>query len=244
MSSAIFGVPLLPMGFILVFLFTTISLYFGISSVSSAPLYDENPSIPGRIIQIPTQLGMISVRMIGNPGKKPIICLPGINPKLVDEWTIVGEPISQKGFVVYIINFHSNSKTVPALFLRGISKLGVVDVINDVMSHLKVDQVILMGKSWGGEQAMSYAKEFPNKVQKLCLIAPASSSPSVIKQLEQNSLPIYLGWAKDDPSVWYSKCETWKRILGSKLTFQSADSGGHRILLEYAQNIINFLDQK
>jgi hypothetical protein len=229
------------MGFFL-FFFCAISVYLlssGFNFVSSA----SPSSIPGQIIQIPTQLGTISVRMIGNPSAKAIICLPGINPKLVDEWAIVGEPISQKGYVVYIINFHSNPKTVPALLLGGISKLGVTDVINDVISHLKLHQVILMGKSWGGGQAMNYAKEFPNKVQKLCLIAPASSSPATIKQLGQNLTPIYLAWAKDDSTLWYSNSDTWKQILGSKLTFQSAESGGHLILSEYAPNILNFLDE-
>jgi hypothetical protein len=230
-----------------IFIFIVSVLYLSsyLSSTTGAPDNIRNLSIPGKIIQIPISLGgTISVRTLGNPSDIPVICLPGINPKLVDEWTVVGEKMSQQGFVIYILNFHSNPKTVPSLIMGGISNNDVTGVINDVMTHIQAQEMILMGKSWGGGQAMNYAKEYPKKVKKLCLVAPASSNPSTIKLLGQNPAPIYLAWARDDSTIWYSNSETWKQSLGPKLTFQSADRGGHRILSEYADTLIKFLQEK
>jgi pimeloyl-ACP methyl ester carboxylesterase len=230
-----------------VFIFFVSVLYLSsfLSSTRSEANNVQSLSIPGKIIHIPISFGgTISVRVLGNPSNIPVICLPGINSKLVDEWTVVGEEMSQQGYVIYILNFHSNPKTVPSLIMGGISNSDVAKVINEVMSHIQAQEIILMGKSWGGGQAMNYAKEFPNKVKKLCLVAPASSNPSTIKQLEQNPAPVYLAWAKDDSTIWYSNSESWKQLLGSKLTFQSAERGGHRILSEYAHSMIKFLQEK
>ena len=230
------------------FIFTTISLIVGFKMTSSSPSSSssliDNKNIPGYLIKVSTRLGQISVRVVGQTTNKPIICLPGINPKLVDEWTKVGDEISQNGYVLYIINFHSNPRTVPSLTIGGISNEDVINVINDVMDFIQVKQVIIMGKSWGGGQAMNYAKEYPNRVIKICLVAPASSNSAVIKELGQGSFPIYLAWAKDDSVIWYSNTETWQSILGSKLTFQSSETGGHSILSSYSKSMIDFLQDK
>lgn len=215
-----------------------------IKSSSKTTTDNKTTAIPGYVIEIPTKLGLVHVRVLGKPTDTPIICIPGINPKLVDEWTNVGVEISQAGYVLYIINFHSNPKTVPSLAFGGISNEDVCNVINDVMTHLKVNKVILMGKSWGGGRAMNYATEFPNRVTKLALVAPASSDPATIKQLKGNPAPIYLAWSKDDSVIWYSNTDTWKDILGSKLTFQSSETGGHSILSSFATSMIDFLQNK
>lgn len=223
-----------------IFLFTIIYLSYNLSTGRSQ--IQNNNLILGNIHQFPTSFGKISVRVIGKSTDRPIICLPGINSKLVDEWAIVGDKVSSSGFVMYIINFHSNPNTSPSLVMGGISNADVLTLINEIMEHINAQQIILMGKSWGGGQAMNFAKEYPNKILKLCLIAPASSNPSIITQLGKHSFPIYLAWAKDDSTIWYSNSDTWKQILGSKLTFQATETGGHRILEEYGMSLSQFVN--
>jgi pimeloyl-ACP methyl ester carboxylesterase len=74
----------------------------------------------------------------------------------------------------------------------------VTGVINDVMTHFEAQEMILMGKSWGGEQAMNDAKEYPKKVKTFS--RPASSNPSTIKLLGQNPA-IYLAWVRDESTM-------------------------------------------
>lgn len=70
----------------------------------------------------------------------------------------VAVALQQKGHFVIIINFHSNPATTPALFFGGFSDLNVQTLLREsVMGLLKsrsAAEMVLLGKSWGGKQAM------------------------------------------------------------------------------------------
>jgi predicted esterase len=103
-----------------------------------------------------------------------------------------------------------------------------------------------MGKSWGGKQAMIFTTTYPNLVNKLFLIAPASSDKTILTLLQKSNKDIFLGWAEDDYTVWYSNTKIWKEIFKSstKLHLYSAIEGGHKILLEYLSPIIRVLQEE
>ena len=65
---------------------------------------------------VSTHLGDINVKLFstGNlEDKIPVICLPGANAALVDEWVPIAKYLSSRNFSVAIINFHCNPVTKP-----------------------------------------------------------------------------------------------------------------------------------
>ena len=78
---------------------------------------DPRIFISGVVRIVPTHLGDINIRLINGSGniddKVPVICLPGANSALVDEWVPIAKYLSLNNFAVAIINFHSNPATKP-----------------------------------------------------------------------------------------------------------------------------------
>jgi proline iminopeptidase len=49
---------------------------------------------------------------------------------------------------------------------------GAINDVNLLMAHLKIKKTILFGHSWGGNLALIYASQFPQKIKSLILLAP------------------------------------------------------------------------
>jgi hypothetical protein len=199
-------------------------------------------SVVGEEIQVSTHLGSVAVRIVGkiSPGVQPVICIPGISKLLINEWVNVAEPLSKRGYVSAIINFHSNQSTKPkgGIEPSDISKI-IIESIMEKVFHTK--KVIIMGKSWGGFIAYSHAIAHPETVLKLVLLAPAQGTIEQATLLSKTRVPTFLGWARDDTVIPFPSSLVWVHGYGSKLLFYSADSGGHAVLEEYAEPIDKFL---
>lgn len=200
---------------------------------------------PGVIHEVETHLGKVKVRIVGEniPGRVPVVCIPGMSEALIDEWTKVAEPLSQHGFVVAIIHFHSNPRTAPALFIGGIQPPDVSKIINEAVLKqiFNAEKGVILGKSWGGYMAVMHTINNPDKVIKLAVQAPAFSTRERVTALHKTGVPTLLAWAKDDWVVWYSTHEMWQSVFGSDLTFYSTDKGGHAVVDDYAGPILKFL---
>jgi pimeloyl-ACP methyl ester carboxylesterase len=199
-------------------------------------------SVPGELREVDSHLGKIEVRVLGDitPDNIPVVCFPGKIPALVDEWVAVADPLSKHGYAVAIVHFHSNPRTSPA---SGISPQDVANIINEAIlgKLFHAQKAVILGKSWGGYMAMAYATSHPDKVIKLALQAPASCTKERIAYLHQAHVRTFLAWAKDDPSVGYATHGMFQEEFGAELTFYSAEKGGHRVIAEYAEPILQFL---
>lgn len=130
-------------------------------------------------------------------------------------------------------NFHSNPNTVPGL-LSGVSD----DDVDRVLLTIFGDRpAFLLGKSWGGKQAATFASNHPHLVQRLALVAPALQDPHVCAKL---TMPMLLMWSKDDWITPYAGARVYQSHC-SDLQFVPAERGGHRILNEYVQPLSDFL---
>ena len=143
-----------------------------------------------------------------------------------------------------MISTYVDFSCIVGLIIGGISSEDVSKIVftHVLESIFKKNKAIIMGKSWGGFQATQIAVKYPMKVTKLCLVAPAFTQKSTVNSIVSMNIPVSLNWAKDDYVVWYWNAETWK-YLGSNLHLYSASSGGHKILAEYAEPILQFLKQ-
>ena len=95
---------------------------------------------------------------------------------------------------VLCCNFHSNEATKPGT----LSPDDFVGVIDDILASLGRSSFVLMGKSWGGRNAVAYAAARPEAVSRLVLSAPAfgmeAADAATIRKL---TMPTLLGWSED-----------------------------------------------
>mmetsp|Transcript_11087 Transcript_11087/g.18609 ORF Transcript_11087/g.18609 Transcript_11087/m.18609 type:complete len:256 (-) Transcript_11087:268-1035(-) len=188
---------------------------------------------------------MMSTIEVEGSTATPVIAIPGMNPRLFHEWTPTIINIADTGrHSSVLMNFNSNPHIKPGkLKPEEFSKIVNEDVMK---THFHAEKVIIMGKSWGGGQAIQYALNNPNNVEKLVLVAPASSSDplALSKSLGLGTLgfPVFLAWAEDDPIMPAERARKWKASLGDKLTTYTAKEGGHVILDEFVKPIANFVN--
>ena len=222
---------------------TFVSIFLIFIVLLSMSIVSSEYPLSGILQDIDTHLGKITIRLIGDitRDKTPVICLPGINAALVDEWVRVAEHLSRHDHVVAIINFHSNSRTAPS---SGIQSEDISRIINEAVLQgvFHAEKGIIMGKSWGGHAAFAYTTNHPESVIKLVLVAPAYSNAPRVAALHQTGVHTFLAWTKDDPMIKYPTSEVWIENMGSDLVFYTAEKGGHTILDEYADPILHFLN--
>lgn len=214
---------------------------------SSSDNCGNDLSLPGEIRTIQTHLGDMKVRIIGQlgDGKEPVVCLHGAKISLVEEWVPIASKLAEGNFVVCIINFHSNPKTVPSVLFGGIqppdlSKIIIESVMKGIFN---TDKIILMAKSWGGYMAGAHTAAHPETVSKLVLQAPAFTTVERVSNLAAaTTAPLLLCWAKNDGMMSYSSSKLWMDAFGTeRATLYTADTGGHAITDEYAAPIQEFL---
>mmetsp|Transcript_7421 Transcript_7421/g.12479 ORF Transcript_7421/g.12479 Transcript_7421/m.12479 type:complete len:243 (-) Transcript_7421:206-934(-) len=210
-------------------------------------------SVADTVISVESRQGTVHMRIIGEiSGKKiPVICLPGANPTLKDEWVPIASQLASRGYVSVLIYTHSFHKP-----------LNIPDIISFLHEVVLIDKLgatraIIMGKSAGGSLAQDFALQYPHVVEALVLAAPARTNPehitkfcSVESQSHNAHFPVFLAWALDDPSfqksrLWVDACEQRDGQAQATqqvgFTMYTATSGGHRVLPEYGEPIVDFL---
>lgn len=68
------------------------------------------------------------------------------------------------------------------------------EVLHETLDRLGIDKAILVGHSWGGTLALTYALSFPQRVVGLVLIAPPTQPPSRLIAWNNAALATPIGW--------------------------------------------------
>ena len=241
-----------------------------LSSSSSSSSLQSILSIPvvEQSMDIETHLGIMKCKVYGPIDGIPIITVHGMNIALVNEWSYISRYLSTRGYRVYMLNFHSNDSMKP-------SSLHTIDfnrIISDIIGKYiiamdKKEEVILMGKSWGGQSIASYSSsssiEHTKYIRKVVLIAPGipKGKKDIVFALGKVQKPVFLGWAKDDMMMSTTVIDIWLKAfeedadamnenkqqqqhqqqMSMWLHTYNVESGGHLIFDEYAQPIEQFL---
>jgi len=123
----------------------------------------------------------IYYQCFGNPGKPAILFLHGFLGDSKD-WQEVINIVSKKYFcIVMDLPGHSKSNN-PDLLNRVWDFKSLTLRINELLTHLSIDKVILVGYSMGGRIAQHFAVHFSERVVKLIL---ESSSPGIENENEK-----------------------------------------------------------
>lgn len=203
----------------------------------------------GKLVVLTTPHGEVHLRVVGDLDDKNnavILCLPGANPSLKDEWLPIMTSLSEHGkYASVLVYTHMLRKR----------DFDVIDFLHHKLlsDTLQASRVFVMGKSAGGSLAQAFALKYPDSIRGLVLAAPASSVPEHIAVFcatgvaQSRNTPLLLAWAMDDPSfgksqLWLDECRNDK-LKKSSFSFYSAKTGGHRVLQEYSEPILNFLQK-
>ena len=106
---------------------------------------------------------------------EPVIFLTGGPGNAYIQAKPVALELAKKHYRCILLEQRGTGRSIPTQFdYTTINLVSAIDDLKLLLSHLKLDQALLAGHSWGGALAMSFAAAHPGKVKGLILIAPAA----------------------------------------------------------------------
>lgn len=115
----------------------------------------------------------------------PIFVLHG-GPGLFHNYLVKNFEKLAKDYQVIFYDQRGCGKTA---FPKDTSTITVENFVSDleaIRQHLKIEKLNLAGHSWGSILAINYAKQFPNNLNNLILIAPAPANTEYFDQMFRN----------------------------------------------------------
>lgn len=191
-------------------------------------------------ISIETPKGMIRAITAG-PAKGPVVIgIHGWSQKNGRHtWQPLVEPLGTAGYRVISVDMPGWGDSPKWDKTAGKSAVvAILDTLGVAVAHG------LLGKSWGGGVALDFGMNYPNRVQKLILTAPAfRGDPTTLHRLTQ---PVLMAWAENDQTIPYQ----FGTALASEipnLQFETYALGGHEAAQynweDFAPKAITFLDK-
>ena len=130
-------------------------------------------------MEIPSRFGMTHVVVSGSTEDPPLILLHGYWATLT-MWTPNVADLS-RGYRVYAIDVMGQpGRSVPGEPIRNAADY--VAWLTATLDGLRLDRVSLLGMSYGGWLALTFAMASPERVRKLVLLSPAASFLPMVKQ--------------------------------------------------------------
>jgi pimeloyl-ACP methyl ester carboxylesterase len=103
-------------------------------------------------------------------GAVPIVLLHGAGSNLEDMHLALGERLATRHRVILVdrpgLGFSARKAG------EGGSPAYQAEVLREVLDRLGIDRAVIVGHSWGGTLALTFALDFPERVMGLVLIAP------------------------------------------------------------------------
>jgi pimeloyl-ACP methyl ester carboxylesterase len=122
----------------------------------------------------------------------PLVVLHGASANLEDMHMALGERLGAHRRVIFVDRPGLGFSARPAG--QGATPAYQAAVLRDILDQLGVGRAILVGHSWGGTLALTFALDFPERAAGLVLIAPVTH-PGVWRRTRYSSvLAGPLGW--------------------------------------------------
>jgi len=106
------------------------------------------------------------------PGAPPVVVLHGAGSNLEDMHLALGKPLAARHRVIFVdrpgLGFSARKAG------EGSLPSDQAVVLRHVLDALGVDRAIVVGHSWGGTLALTFALDFPGRVAGLVLVAPVT----------------------------------------------------------------------
>ncbi len=157
-------------------------------------LYDErakNWPVESTTKMVETSYGKTFVRISGPESAPPLVLMHGIGGNSL-QWISNVEPLSRHFRVYAVDNIYDNGRSIP--YRPMTSADDYVDWLNELYNALGLhNQVNMVGLSYGGWITTQYALRFPDRLNKIVLLAPVGTvaplSPGWIARAVLVALP-------------------------------------------------------
>jgi pimeloyl-ACP methyl ester carboxylesterase len=137
--------------------------------------YDEKAShwpVVSEILYTDTSFGQTFVRISGPKNGPSLVLLPGDTVNSLD-WMPQIKTLSKDYRTYALDHIYDNGRSI---YTRPIKKPeDFIQWLDEVFTKLELENINLMGYSYGGWQASLYALSYPGRLNKLILLAPAST---------------------------------------------------------------------
>ncbi len=128
----------------------------------------------------------------GNSHAPPVVMLHGASANLEDMHLALSERFGGRRRVIYVDRPGLGFSARPAR--EGASPAFQATVLRDILDQLGIERAVLVGHSWGGALALTFALDFPERTAGLVLIAPVTH-PGVWQRTTYSSvLAGPIGW--------------------------------------------------
>ena len=123
---------------------------------------------------------VVNYKTAGNG--QPLLILHGWGGSS-DSFLEIQSSIAEMGYCVVSIDMPGFGKSSPPPFAWGINEYA--DLVLAFVEKLQLKRFVLLGHSFGGQTAIKFASQHPDKIDRLILIAPSAmrKKPGLIKQI-------------------------------------------------------------
>ena len=174
-------------------------------------------------IFIKLDLTSVYGKLAGDPGNPLVLGLHGWSQRNGwHTWKPLMDPLADAGFCVVSVDMPGWGSS-PALDALPLAGSRAVSVVIDILDGLQKETAVLMGKSWGGGVAIKTALDYPERITRLILTAPALQDFDHLDELRQ---PVLMAWAEDDPVIPISRAERYLTALPD-IQLLVYPTGGH-----------------
>ena len=175
-------------------------------------------------MNIATPYGNVFAKIAGQANQPVVLGIHGWSKRNGwHTWEPLMAPLAEAGYRVVCVDmpgWGQSTKTVSELLVGETAVLATLSILDG----LGIDKVAaLMGKSWGGGVALELALDYPERVGKLILTAPAFQQFSLLSEIKQ---PVLLAWAADDPIIPIQTADEYVRGL-HHCQLVEYETGGH-----------------
>lgn len=116
---------------------------------------------------------------------EPLVILHG-GPGLFHNYLVSSFEKLAEQYQIIFYDQRGSGKTAFPTDTTSITVENFVSDLEAIRQHLKIEKLNLAGHSWGAILAINYAKQFPNNLKNLVLIAPAPANSEYFDQMFKN----------------------------------------------------------
>ncbi|MHA2281562.1 MAG: alpha/beta fold hydrolase [Promethearchaeota archaeon] len=146
-------------------------------------VYDEKAKqwpVPSETQYVDTSFGQTFVRISGSRNNPPLVLLPGDTVNSLD-WIPLIEDLTKNYRTYALDQIFDNGRSICTYPIK--KPEDYVQWLDEFFTELSLDHINLMGYSYGGWIASLYALSYPERLNKMILLSPASALRPKIKLL-------------------------------------------------------------
>lgn len=201
-------------------------LYFCGQNGKRTQLWPEIEPFQKDYLQV-SELHKIYYELCGNPSGKPVFVLHGGPGGSCTPY--YRRFFNPESFLIVLHDQRGAGKSRPQFEIKENTTQYLVDDIEKLRLHLKLEKIILFGGSWGSTLALAYAETYPDKVSGMILRGIFTATKKEIEHFYSGGTEIFF------PEIYEQLKETFGADPTPQIIFDTLQEGGRSDRMKYAE---------